>query len=97
MSNSKGEGQLPIPWTRGCPGSHPDPGPPALQEGGAGRRYSPTLLRELLLSESEGMMDKTLYVEPGGRKGEHLLLTPRGLLSIPQTTAGPNDLQSSPD
>lgn len=24
-------------------------------------------------------------MEPGGRKGEHLLLTPRGLLSIPQT------------
>lgn len=47
--------------------SFPSPGPGAalartqtLQAGGAGRRYSPTLLRELLLSESEGMMDKTL-------------------------------------
>lgn len=37
----------------------PDP-PGALQEGGVPRWYSPTLLRELLLSESEGMMDKTL-------------------------------------
>lgn len=31
----------------------------------AGRlRYVPTLLRELLLSESEGMVERTLYVEP---------------------------------
>lgn len=30
------------------------------KEGNSGSWYSPTLLRELLLSESEGMMDKTL-------------------------------------
>lgn len=30
----------------------------------ARRQYVPTLLRELLLSESEGMVERTLYVEP---------------------------------
>lgn len=30
--------------------------------------YSPTLLRELLLSESEGMVERTLYVEPAERR-----------------------------
>lgn len=52
------------------------------KEGCPGRWYSPTLLRELLLSESEGMMDKTLYVEPGDRKRGHLLLTPKGFLIL---------------
>lgn len=50
------------------------------KEGCPEKRYSPTLLRELLLSESEGMMDKTLYVEPGDKKGDHLLLTTKGSL-----------------
>lgn len=43
--------------------SFPSPGPGAAlarTQTLARRRYSPTLLRELLLSESEGMMDKTL-------------------------------------
>lgn len=29
--------------------------------------YIPTLLRELLLSESEGIVERTLYVEPAKR------------------------------
>ena len=46
-----------------------------------GSFYVPTLLRELLLSESEGMVDRTLYVEPARtqrkREGTHSDVTHR--------------------
>lgn len=45
---------LVLPWLA------PRPWPTSSAGRRARRRYSPTLLRELLLSESEGMMDKTL-------------------------------------
>lgn len=39
-----------------------------------GSLYIPTLLRELLLSESEGIVERTLYVEPA-KKSDAVRLT----------------------
>ena len=61
MNDLKGEANFPSHRLRATSAHTQTPHlPGALQEGRVSRWYSPTLLRELLLSESEGMMDKTL-------------------------------------
>lgn len=49
----------------------------------AGRlQYVPTLLRELLLSESEGMVERTLYVEPADTQQRGRINTSDGPIRI---------------
>lgn len=51
--------------------------------GFAGRlQYVPTLLRELLLSESEGMVERTLYVEPADTQQRGRINTSDGPIRI---------------